>query len=533
MANLQYIGARYVPKLYDNPDDHSISWKSGVGYEPLTIVKYNDDTYTSRKPIPASVGNPADNPTYWAKTSDFNAALVALQNTVNDIQNDLETLVDSNYLAGKKVVVYGDSTVAATGNYMKIACDAVGATLTNRAVGGTRIKQGTNSGYTLISNSTDLATFDYLFLCYGTNDWQHSESPKDLVDDTIDLINMAVTKANNINIVFVTPFYSYRDFNNYAINVNDVGMTLEEVNQKIIDTMTIYNIPVVDFFHRSSCNNQNYDALLQDDSGGIYVHPTADFHNELASIVLSGAYLIPSARQTREMLNEFDFRAAQRAINNSVLDSLGGSKYIALVVGTSAITSNKKTFYASKYGYKYKVVGKASAAVTITIGSVTMNFGVGEFEAVFTLPFGFYNMSIVADANNTFLTDFMLFEYSVNGVEQGSQYRFGRQIVTTASGNITASQLPAVCETKEGLILTFGSFTVAADLANASALFTLPLDYAVDSIMVPLYNLSTGAVSAAIIQGQNITNVGTLPAGNYAINRTFIPSIMNKTAYSS
>lgn len=89
MANLQYIGARYVPKLFDNPDDHSITWKAGVSYEPLTIVLYNEDTYTSRKPIPPSIGNPADNPIYWAMTSNFNAALVALQNNVTEINNKL------------------------------------------------------------------------------------------------------------------------------------------------------------------------------------------------------------------------------------------------------------------------------------------------------------------------------------------------------------------------------------------------------------------------------------------------------------
>ena len=84
MANLQYIGARYVPKFYENPDTGDMSWKSGVGYEPLTVVTYNSDTYTSKKPVPSSVGNPASNPTYWAKTADFNAALVSLQNIVGD-----------------------------------------------------------------------------------------------------------------------------------------------------------------------------------------------------------------------------------------------------------------------------------------------------------------------------------------------------------------------------------------------------------------------------------------------------------------
>lgn len=78
----QYIGARYVPKFYENPDTGDMTWKSGVGYEGLTVVTWMDDTFTSKKPVPSTVGNPADNREYWAKTSNFNAALEALQNTV-------------------------------------------------------------------------------------------------------------------------------------------------------------------------------------------------------------------------------------------------------------------------------------------------------------------------------------------------------------------------------------------------------------------------------------------------------------------
>ena len=92
MSNLQYIGARYVPAFYENPDTGDMDWKSGVGYEPLTVVTYNSDTYTSKIPVPSSVGDPASNPTYWAKTADYNAALQALQNSVNDVIDDVDTI---------------------------------------------------------------------------------------------------------------------------------------------------------------------------------------------------------------------------------------------------------------------------------------------------------------------------------------------------------------------------------------------------------------------------------------------------------
>lgn len=90
----QYIGARYVPIVYENPDDHSASWKANVEYEPLTIVVAdNGDSYTSKKAVPKSVGAPQDNPEYWVKTGDFNASLLALQGRVNTIEGDLNTPV--------------------------------------------------------------------------------------------------------------------------------------------------------------------------------------------------------------------------------------------------------------------------------------------------------------------------------------------------------------------------------------------------------------------------------------------------------
>ena len=94
MANLQYIGARYVPAVYENPDDGSAAWKSGESYENLIIVTYNDDSYTSRKPVPASIGNPADNPAYWAKTGDFNAALATINHEISAMKATIPNVIN-------------------------------------------------------------------------------------------------------------------------------------------------------------------------------------------------------------------------------------------------------------------------------------------------------------------------------------------------------------------------------------------------------------------------------------------------------
>lgn len=83
--NRQYVGARYVPKLFTNTDG-SMEWMENTYYEPLTIVTYNNSSYISRMPVDASIGNPTQNKEYWALTGNFNAQINALENKVNYLE---------------------------------------------------------------------------------------------------------------------------------------------------------------------------------------------------------------------------------------------------------------------------------------------------------------------------------------------------------------------------------------------------------------------------------------------------------------
>lgn len=126
MANLQYVGARYVPKFYENSlDPTSCDWESGVGYEPLTVVTYSGDSYTSRKPVPGTVGDPAANPEYWAKTGEFNAAILALQGRMTDAEDRLDILEN------RKFIFIGDSYGNMTGSWIDNVISMLGLTSGN------------------------------------------------------------------------------------------------------------------------------------------------------------------------------------------------------------------------------------------------------------------------------------------------------------------------------------------------------------------------------------------------------------------
>lgn len=106
----QYIGARYVPKFYENSLGTS-AWEAGVIYEPLTIVTYNGNSYTSKKTVGAEIGDPSSNPDYWVATGVFNQQLADLstrlataEGEISDIQTDIATLPVS-----RKYVLIADS----------------------------------------------------------------------------------------------------------------------------------------------------------------------------------------------------------------------------------------------------------------------------------------------------------------------------------------------------------------------------------------------------------------------------------------
>lgn len=77
-----YIGARYVPK-FATPTE----WDNTKTYEPLTIVTYQGNSYTSKTFVP--VGVDILNDTYWAKTGNYNAQVEQYRQEVEQLETDV------------------------------------------------------------------------------------------------------------------------------------------------------------------------------------------------------------------------------------------------------------------------------------------------------------------------------------------------------------------------------------------------------------------------------------------------------------
>ena len=78
-----YIGARYVP-LIDG------DWDNTKQYEPLTVVLYQGNSYTSKTYVPKGVD--INNNSYWVLSGQYNAQIGAIQEQVNQNTSDINTL---------------------------------------------------------------------------------------------------------------------------------------------------------------------------------------------------------------------------------------------------------------------------------------------------------------------------------------------------------------------------------------------------------------------------------------------------------
>lgn len=78
----EYIGARYVP-VFANP----LAWSDQREYEPLTIVTYQGNSYTSTQYVPTGVD--IGNTEFWALTGNYNAQVEGYRKEVANYQKQV------------------------------------------------------------------------------------------------------------------------------------------------------------------------------------------------------------------------------------------------------------------------------------------------------------------------------------------------------------------------------------------------------------------------------------------------------------
>lgn len=183
-----YIGARYVP-LIDG------DWSATKNYEPLTIVTYQGNSYTSKQYVPAGI-LPTDE-SYWALTGNFNGQIAGMQNKIDSntaeiesintditqiegdiasIEADIKALDIKVFPKSRKIVCFSDSYGTQTVNWTtKLGDNNPNYSIQNYSVSGIGFSATPNSQNMEQYISSIAATIDkdnvtdVIFIC-GTND---------------------------------------------------------------------------------------------------------------------------------------------------------------------------------------------------------------------------------------------------------------------------------------------------------------------------------------------------------------------------
>lgn len=302
----QYVGARYVPVFAD-----PLEWSSTQGYEPLTVVLHEGNSYTSRQSVP--VGIDINNTAYWAQTGNYNAQIEAYRQEVlaydgritanaNAIAAETQARINGdNALAlridslskqtpvqnenGRNAVFIGDSFMAPTTSYpQKLAyftSQLMGWTMYNYAYGGSGWVDEAGAAMNFYHQiqkaaqqiSIPVADVDYIVIGGGFNDW-NDPTPltyEQLYSAALQTIKEARAQFPNAQIIAIPMM-----FRNYGVDthMHDLysaivaGIAASGVAVKVIKDAYMWQLGF-----------KNVDG----------VHPTVDLYKIMAQYVASKA----------------------------------------------------------------------------------------------------------------------------------------------------------------------------------------------------------------------------------------------------
>lgn len=314
----QYVGARYVP-VFANP----LEWSDTREYEPLTIVTYQGNSYTSMQYVPTSIGI-ADT-AYWALTGNFNAQVEAYRAEVRAFDDRINanaaainantTAINANTaainanaaainanaaaIAQEKtdrttnvMLAFGDSygvdTISQGPVWCEITANKLQATeLHNYCVGGATFNTTKEKNFFVqvdkaISEIKNPEYVKYVGIVGGTNDGSNS------------IANAIVSLVAKINSAFPNAVIGI------GLNASKQDILSYGAKQKRIAALNLNGNFATPVFIDSVVYTQLAKDCMMDDN----IHPTAKGSNRIGTLmtcVLKGA--IGSVVATNEAVN--------------------------------------------------------------------------------------------------------------------------------------------------------------------------------------------------------------------------------------
>jgi lysophospholipase L1-like esterase len=346
----QYVGARYVP-VFANP----LEWSDTREYEPLTIVTYQGNSYTSMQYVPTSISI-ADT-AYWALTGNFNAQVEAYRAEVRAFDDRINANAaaitanvaainanaaainanaaaiaqENTYRTTNVMLAFGDSygvdAISQGPVWCEITANKLQATeLHNYCVGGATFNTTKEKNFFVqvdkaISEIKNPEYVKYVGIVGGTNDG--SNSITDAIVSLVAKINSAFPNA----VIGIGLNASKQDILSYG------------AKQKRIAALNLNGNFATPVFIDSVVYTQLANDCMMDDN----IHPTAKGSNRIGTLmtcVLKGA--IGSVVATNEAVNP------------------------------KIISSNLRTFTPSMIGRRIQYIGSINATPSAIVDLTTI-----------------------------------------------------------------------------------------------------------------------------------------------------------------
>lgn len=224
-----YVGARYVPIFAGE-------WDATKTYEPLTIVMWQGNSYTSKTFVPAQTE--ISNEDFWALTGNYNAQVELYRQEVTSLK---QTVINNNFLSMSpnlplykaKCIIFTNNLSSTTPWYERYARDFNG-TLISPANPGV-----VNGGYLSAFNSAVIDNPDSIsyVLVSGTNEDMQNLSLFTAASQTL---QTAITaRLKNASVIYL-PMYLPSDNDPYPAFVEASRMMSIPINVTIQKSGPLY-----------------------------------------------------------------------------------------------------------------------------------------------------------------------------------------------------------------------------------------------------------------------------------------------------
>lgn len=382
----QYIGARYVPKFYEGTN--GIEWDTNKTYEALTIVTYLGDSYTSKKPVPANIGNPKDNNEYWALTGNYNGYIGEVKEEIKEIKTNIVNLGKVvQYANDKNIRIIGDSYGTTNGGEVTVVPYTVPLKdFLNKNENNYKTAHENGAGFgndrflALLNSFEDDISVNEVYVFGGWNDLESRYTESDVHDKMEIFTKRCREKFPNATIYLGVLGYAYEMAQEDVIKFNTLayrtyGQCVRHGFDGLLNTKAI-------------CVQQNSDFWADTNTALGKTHPSTTGELYIAIRLAS----VIKTKSNSMMMSTY----CVSVLNDKFENLNGGDKAIDIMQISTEESIN--TMFRKEIYIKYKVAGELPSLYggsPMIIGNLTDCLNCSLYTPINVLCAGRYKVSSV------------------------------------------------------------------------------------------------------------------------------------------